>query len=427
MLWIGSFLKAPERAVCVLGQFLRPRLTFSQHFSQTILARPVQKEFSNWQLEGSEVVIVQRRLTHYRVPLFEALRQDLREQGIRLRLLHGTANSAETTKNDSGYLDWAEFVPTRYLLGDRMCWQDFGPLTHDSDLVIVTHENKLLCNHWRLVMPRQFRFAFWGHGANLQSRNPKGLPERFKRWTINRVDWWFAYSDMSADLIAATGFLRPRITVVDNAVDTTQMRKWAQEVNDEEKLTLRRGLGIDEAPVGVFVGSLYVDKRLDFLFAAAEAVRGEIPNFHLLIIGDGPERERVQSRCQAHTWAHWVGARFRREKVAYVSIAQVMLNPGSVGLGILDSFVCGVPMVTIDRRGHGPEIAYLCDGVNGIITTNDGEVYSTAVVALLRDQEKRARLRAGCHGSAERYTLENMVQRFAEGVTNCLRTPRYNG
>lgn len=378
-------------------------------------------------LDQKEVVIVQRRLPHYRVPLFEGMRQDLSERGIRLRVLHGTANSVESTKDDSGHLDWAESLPTRYFLGGRICSQNFGPLTRDSDLVIVTQENKLLSNYWHLVAPRHFRLAFWGHGANLQSRNPKSLRERFKRWTTNRVDWWFAYTDMSADLIAATGFQGSRITVVNNAVDTTQMRRWMQEIGHEETRALRRELGIEESPIGVFVGSLYIDKRLDFLFASAEAVRREIPDFHLLIIGEGPEREKVRAWCQTHSWAHWVGARFRREKMAYLSVAQVMLNPGLVGLGILDSFVCGAPMVTTDCGGHGPEIAYLRDGENGIMTRNDVEAYSAAAVALLRNEEERARLRVGCRVCAETYTLENMVQRFTEGIANCLQSSHYSG
>ncbi|MCA9468886.1 MAG: glycosyltransferase family 4 protein [Nitrospira sp.] len=378
------------------------------------------------ELERNEVTIVQRRLTHYRVPFFEALRHGLKERGIRLRVLYGTTNSIEAEKNDSGHLEWGEVVQTHYFLGGRICWQDFGPLTYASDLVIITQENKLVSNHWHLVAPRQYRLAFWGHGANFQAQDSQSLRERFKRWTTNRVDWWFAYTDLSADLVAARGFPRNRISTVDNAVDTAQMRKWAQEISEEETRALRQGLGIEDALIGVFVGSLYADKRLDFLFAAAQAIRIEIPGFCLLIIGDGPERQKVQAWCQKHSWVHWVGARFDREKVAYLSMAQVMVNPSLVGLGILDSFVTGVPMATTNERGHGPEIVYLCHGVNGIMTTNEVRAYSAAVVALLRDEGARAQLRAGCHESGDRYTLENMVQRFAEGIATCLQSPRYD-
>jgi len=93
-------------------------------------------------------------------------------------------------------------------------------------------------------------------------------------------------------------------------------------------------------------------KRLDFLFAASVAIRRQVPDFHLLIVGEGAARDKVLAWCSANSWVRWVGGRFGREKVAYMSVAQVMLNPGLVGLGILDAFVCGVPMLTTERNSQ---------------------------------------------------------------------------
>lgn len=366
------------------------------------------------------VCIVQRRLTHYRAPLFEALRGLLAERNIRLELLVGQGTPAEEKKQDAGELSWAKPIPTHYLAGGRLCWQPLGSHLSDANLVIVTQENKLIRNHLLLLAPRRFKLAFWGHGANLQSDNPQGVRERFKRWTTNRVDWWFAYTQMSADLVAAAGFSGSRITVLNNAVDTSEMRRQRQSVTPEETQALRESLGFGTGPVGVFVGSLYADKRLDFLFAAAEAIRREIPDFHLLIVGEGPERDKVQAWCAAHPWARWVGARFGREKMVYVSVAQVMLNPGLVGLGILDAFVCGVPMLTTDCGIHSPEIAYLENGINGVMTADELNAYVWASVNLLRDAQALDALRAGCDASAQAYTVENMACRFADGVANAL-------
>lgn len=371
------------------------------------------------------VCIVQRRLTHYRVPLFEALRESLAERNIRLELLVGEGTPAEEKKQDAGELSWAKPIPTHYLAGGRLCWQPVQRHLGEANLVIVTQENKLIQNHLLLLAPRRFKLAFWGHGANLQSDDPHGFKERFKRWTTNRVDWWFAYTQMSADLVTAAGFSGSRVTVLNNAVDTSEMRQQWQSVTPEETQALRESLGFGAGPVGVFVGSLYADKRLDFLFAAAEAIRREIPDFHLLIVGEGPERDKVQAWCAAHPWARWVGARFGREKLAYVSVAQVMLNPGLVGLGILDAFVCGVPMLTTDCGIHSPEIAYLENGVNGVMAADDPNAYVWASVNLLRDAQALDALRAGCVASAQEYTVENMAYRFADGVTSCLEAPRY--
>lgn len=122
----------------------------------------------------------------------------------------------------------------------------------------------------------------------------------------------------------------------------------------------------------------------------------------------------------SNPWAHWVGTKFNKEKVAFLSIASVILNPGLVGLGILDSFASGVPMVTTDCGIHSPEISYLKNDVNGIMTEPDVHQYSIACIALLRDHSRLRRLRENCLESAKEYTLENMANRFVKGIVSCL-------
>lgn len=364
------------------------------------------------------VVIVQRRLTHYRVPFFEFLRNLLTERGITLRLLIGDPDEQELLKHDQGILPWAVHLPTCYFAS--LCWQPFSKQLAGADLVVVTQENKMLYNHWLLLRPRNFSLAFWGHGANLQSDNPNGFKERFKRWTTNQVDWWFAYTQMSADLVRTAGFPDNRITTVNNAHDTSELQELLQTITQAEINALRQSLGFGKGPVAVFFGSLYSEKRLDFLLKAAEAIHLKVPDFHLLVVGDGPEREKIQEWCNAHPWSCWVGACFGREKAAYISLGQIMLNPGLVGLGILDAFVFGTPLLTTDCKIHSPEIAYLENGINGVMTANDLESYVETSVDLLCDPSALEKLRAGCLKSADEYTIENMAIRFAEGIIKVL-------
>ncbi|MFZ5576455.1 MAG: glycosyltransferase family 4 protein [Pseudomonadota bacterium] len=374
-----------------------------------------------------KVCIVQRRLTHYRVPLFGALRELLAQRGIRLELVVGQGTPAEEKKQDAGELPWAQTSPTRYLLGDRLCWQPLRNHVAGAELVIVTQENKLLQNHLLMALPRRFKLAFWGHGANLQSDRPEGVKERFKRWTTRKVDWWFAYTDMSAALVRAAGFPDTRITVLNNAVDTSELRRQHRSVGPDEARALRDTLGFGDGPVGIFVGSLYADKRLDFIFSAAEQIRRAVPDFQLLVVGDGPERDAVRAWCDARTWASWTGARFGREKAACLKLSDIMLNPAALGLGILDAFACGVPIVTVDSGKHGPEAAYLIPGTNGLMTIDDLDTYVHACVSLLSNPVRLDALREGCAASAEEYTIEHMAQRFADGIERCLNAPRYSG
>lgn len=367
-----------------------------------------------------KVVIVQRRLTHYRVPLFTALRESLAADSIRLELLAGAAAPSEMAKRDAGSLPWAGSVGTRYLAGERLCWAPFGHHVRGADLVIVTQENRLLYNHYMLMRPRSFALAFWGHGANLQAANPNSLAERYKRWTTARVDWWFAYTSHSVRLVEQAGFAGSRITNLENAVDTRQLRQARAALAESDVARLRDELGVADAPVGIFVGSLYGDKRLDFLVECADAIRRRVPAFNLVIVGEGPLRAWLDAQARTRPWLHCVGARFGKDKVRHVAMADLMLNPGLVGLGILDSFSLGVPMVTTDCGLHSPEIAYLESGSNGVMTANCASAYVEAVCGLLADRRKLERLRMGCLESASRYTIENMTNNFHLGIRQAL-------
>lgn len=371
------------------------------------------------------VVIVQRRMTEYRIPLFERLRAELAQRNVSLDVLYGTATPGEQAKNDGGALDWATPINTRYAFSDRICWQPFGAHLRGADLVVVTQENKLLYNYWLLAFPPKARLAFWGHGRNLQSARPGGVAERIKRWSTSRVDWWFAYTDLSAEIVTGAGFPRERITVLDNSIDTGQLERDRLGLTQAQIYAARESLGLGGGPVGIYVGSLYKEKRIEFLVEACRRLRAKLAGFQLLIAGDGPDRARLQHATQGEPWIVWCGVRRGMDKAALFAVSDVVLNPGLVGLGILDSFVFGVPMVTTDCGLHSPEISYLHHGQNGLIVEDNLEAYSGAVAGLLSDPDRLARLEAGCRASAGRYTVENMAMRFSDGISNALRAGKY--
>lgn len=367
------------------------------------------------------VTIVQRRLTHYRVPLFEQMRSILERQGVQLRLLYGEPTQAERSKNDSGEIDWGEKLPTHYLAKGRLCWQPFAAPARGSDLLILTQENKLLNNLVALAAPsRGTALAFWGHGRNMQASNPASLRERFKRWTTRRVDWWFAYTQMSADFVRADGFPAERITVVNNSIDTGELRRAVEAARQFPASELRSRLGLQGGPLAVFVGSLYADKRIPFLLDAAQAIQKQVPAFQLAIAGDGPERALVEQVAARASFIKYLGGVRGRQKAELLASADLMLNPGLVGLGIVDAFVAGLPLLTTDCGIHSPEISYLCHDVNGLMTADTMSAYVSTTLALLASREELARLRCAALKSGAELSIERMAERFCLGIMACL-------
>ena len=377
----------------------------------------------------ARVVIAQHRLLHYRQELFERLRGACEARRIELRLVHGQPSTHEALKKDVGQLPWADVVRNRFLRvgGTDLVWQPFPSALRDADLVVLIQENRLLSNYpWLLrigVRPGQ-RVAYWGHGRNLQSVAPTGLKERWKRWFVTRSDWWFAYTDTTRELLRGDGVSADRITVLNNAIDNDRFIADLASV-DEHRIEACRSriAAAPGAPVALYCGSLYPDKRLELLVAAGDIVHGRRPDFRLVVVGDGPSRSIVVDAAAGRPWLHWVGVQRGIEKAGWFRLANAYLSPGAVGLHVLDAFCAGLPMLTTDTARHGPEIAYLESGRNGYVLPADEATYAAAYLALLDDPLRMERIRAAAAEDARRYTLDRMVERFTEGIERCLTMP----
>jgi glycosyltransferase involved in cell wall biosynthesis len=375
------------------------------------------------------VVCVQERLLRYRVPFFDLLRRTLIEDGIALDVRYGTASETVALREDSGDISWGTRVHNRHFrlrTSHEALWQPVILATRQADLIIVDQASRLLANY--VLLARQQLggppVALWGHGANLQ---PDGsvlsrVGEAAKRIYSRVPRWWFAYTEGTARRVAGLGFPHQRITVVQNAVDTSSLQGWCDAVTSAEAEQARAGLGLTGRNTCMYIGSLYPNKRLDFLLEAAEVIAAAVPDFELVVVGSGPDQEMVRRAAAWHPWLHHVGARFGREKAVLARKTQLLLMPGAVGLGILDSFSFQLPMVTTAEALHGPEIEYLRDGVNGLMADPGGtpQAYARTVITLLRDPARIGRLKSGCAISARTYTLDAMVERFAEGVRGAL-------
>ncbi|MFM2199532.1 MAG: hypothetical protein RLZZ505_2964 [Verrucomicrobiota bacterium] len=365
------------------------------------------------------VLIIQEHMPAFRVPFYERLHELLAERGVALRLIYAPNQRNTFLKRE---LSWAEPVAMRWF--GPIAWQPVLAKSSGQDLVIVQQEMKYAVNPLLQIWSRFGgpKVAYWGHGRNFQKQPETGVGGAIKRLLSRRVDWWFAYNDLSARVVKDFGFPPERITSVGNAVDTTGMRKRLGELAPEEISTLRESHGIFSENVAVYTGGLYPNKRVGFLLEAARMIRAAIPDFELIIIGDGPERAMAAEAAQAEPWIHYLGSKNDHDKVPFWAMAKLLLMPGLVGLVVVDSFALGVPLVTTDFPFHSPEIDYLKDGENGCIVNcgEDVRAYAEAVVSLLQNPTRLGAMKEGALRSAGLHTIENMAKNFAEGVMRCL-------
>lgn len=113
--------------------------------------------------------------------------------------------------------------------------------------------------------------------------------------------------------------------------------------------------GLDPLPVLLYVGRLTHQKGLDELLAASPRLLAALPQHHLVLIGQGDQREALERQAQTldcRQRIHFLG--WRSNPLDYVAAAQiVLLNSRWEGQPnvILEAMILGKPVVTTLTAG----------------------------------------------------------------------------
>ena len=371
-----------------------------------------------------KVLIVQAEMKHYRNPFFAGLHTALRRDGIELTVAYSNSNPVDALQGDSTELvpPLGKKVPGWWFFR-RLLYQPLWKEIFESDLVIVGPEIKYLINPILLLMSalRMKTIAFWGLGPNKRP-NRSALAEWIKQYLFTRVDWWFAYTESVAEYLRNEGMPAGKITNVQNASDSTELRRLIKGIAEEEVLEGKAALtGSRQSQIGFYCGVMGKIKALPLLLDAARLVRKRCPEFHLVLIGNGPDRPWLESAIADEPWIHYLGSKYGRESALYYKMADVFLLAGTAGLAVVDCFAAGLPILATDLPTHPPEFSYIADDQNGRVAPHEAGAFAASVTEVLSNPMLREKLRNGAREAGSRYTMEAMVQNFRLGIKRCLK------
>ncbi|WP_432055447.1 glycosyltransferase [Streptomyces sp. bgisy022] len=151
--------------------------------------------------------------------------------------------------------------------------------------------------------------------------------------------------------------------------------------------------GVDPAaPWVVCVGRLCPQKGQDLLLRAWDTVLRRVPGARLVLVGDGPDRDRL--RALAPGSVAFAGA--VADPVPWYRAADLVVLPSrweGMALAPLEAMACGRPVVLSDvdgaRESLPPSLAPHC-----LVPPRDPDALAAAVTALLLDPPLRASLGA---------------------------------
>jgi L-malate glycosyltransferase len=369
------------------------------------------------------VSIIQREIPHYRIRFFEELYDQGSLLGLNIRVYTGTppAQNASSTTFPCHVLPLRHFGNIRS--GSNWIY-GLEKAIAGSDVVVAPQELQCLTVPYLWAKRRRIctTWIWWGHGYNFQaSVQPSAaskMKEAFKRFMTRRADGLITYTERGADYWRKQGLPKDRVIPYNNTIDVEELRKAGAQITEEQRMELRHSLGLKGKRVLLFSGRLYAEKKVDFLLKAFTILEKSCPHIALLIIGDGEERDALEQSAKQLELQH---VRFLGEVVdpkrtaAYFSLADLMVIPGVVGLAIVHGFAFGLPLITTDSPGHGPELDYLSTD-NGAMTRIDISQYAEAIGALLSSPKRLESMKRSAMAQGDDLQLPYSVRRFADGI-----------
>jgi len=134
------------------------------------------------------------------------------------------------------------------------------------------------------------------------------------------------------------------------------------------------------------------------------------PDIGLILMG--PDSDGILSQIHGNN-IYKVGPIYGAKKLDLISAADVYCLPGAVGLGIVDAFYCGLPLVT-EEGDESAEIMYLRDGENGFIVPrgNVGEMAQKLLLLLDNDELRLRFSRTARREIAENGNIDRLCAGF---------------
>jgi glycosyltransferase involved in cell wall biosynthesis len=229
----------------------------------------------------------------------------------------------------------------------------------------------------------------------------------FSKWKYRHVDVFIAASKGIASILEADGIARERIEVVHDGVDIGRIDRQAA-VDAHAAFFLPHG-----APVVANVAALAPHKGQRHLVSAAADLVRAIPDARVLIVGDGELRDALRDQVDSLGLdRHVVLAGFRDDVLGVMkSIDLFVMSSVTEGLGsaILEAMACRRAVVGT-RAGGIPEA--VDDGVTGVLVPpRDDSGLAQAMIALIRDPERRARMGEAGRAKVEaEFSVEALVK-----------------
>ena len=244
-------------------------------------------------------------------------------------------------------------------------------------------------------------------GSDVTQLPDFAVPRRMIRGAMARADAMISVSAGLKRAMVALGAEADRVTVLRNGVDLVQFRP------PEDRPALRQALQM-QGPTLLSVGNLIPRKGHHH----AIEMLAHLPDWHLVIVGDGPERGRLDAlamRLGVADRVRMMGAQPHAALGRYYGAADLLVLASSrEGWAnvLLEAMACGTPVVASNIPGNDEVVQDRAAGL--IVGENTPAGFAAAVRAVWANPPARDAVRAYAESFSWEATSAGQLRVFAQ-------------
>lgn len=197
-----------------------------------------------------------------------------------------------------------------------------------------------------------------------------------------------------------------------------EVNRFYKENVDKEKLKkLQKSYKLSKRYfVAVFVGRIAEEKNIPFLINMTEKIIKQKHNFKLLIIGDGPDKEKYEKltkekKCEDNII--FTGKVPWEDIPIYYDLGNVFISASqseTQGLTIIEAMAASLPALCIDDESFRNTVI---DDLNGYLFKNEEEAINI-ILKIMNDKKLLSNLENGARNSAEMHSSKYFAEKVLD-------------
>lgn len=210
----------------------------------------------------------------------------------------------------------------------------------------------------------------------------------------------------------------------DLAVLPTGLTAESYQPDREAAEEIRRRYGGEEMPLLVTVSRLGHEKNVPFLLRCMAGLKKLLPDFRLLVIGDGPQREEYMDMCKQldiRQQICFMGSLPNRDIAAHMAAADCFVFASKTetqGIVILEAMAAKTPVVAL--RASGVE-DLVVEGVSGYLCPEEEEAFTEQLLRVLQSKPLRETLGESAFHAALQYREDAVAEKAVKIYTDTCR------